>query len=260
MKTIAFMNLKGGTAKTVSSINTAAILARDHGARVLLIDADSQMNLTEFVSTAVPTSQTAGTLADLLTGGTGIPAETKLENVSILQSCETLMALDVSKAGSGEADPMALADWLDSQTDRYDWCIIDCPPAFSASAMAALIAATGVVIPLKLDAFGIRGMANLFEQIRCMQRVNPELRIEGVLPTLWYNSQQMKEAENNLRGQLESLDYRVFHHIRSSTKVDDMTFAQMPLIYSSPKSGATRDYKIFVRDLVWEGREVYYGV
>ena len=48
MYTIAFMNLKGGTGKTVTTINTAAILARYHRKRVLLVDADSQANLTEF--------------------------------------------------------------------------------------------------------------------------------------------------------------------------------------------------------------------
>ena len=52
MRTTAILNLKGGVAKTVTTVNMAAILARDYKARVLLIDADCQCNCTEF--SAVP--------------------------------------------------------------------------------------------------------------------------------------------------------------------------------------------------------------
>lgn len=249
MRTIAFMNLKGGTAKTVSSINTAAILARDYCQNVLLIDADSQGNLTEFVSIEIPNDRAPGGVADLLTGRKASAAATKLDRVKILQADPTLMALDVSKAGSGEADPMAMADWLAARRQSYDWVIIDCPPAFSAAAMAALIAADEVVIPMKLDAFGIRGMSNLMEQIRNMKRINEDLQVAGVLPTMWYNSPQMRASETGLQESLDRAGIRVFHHIRSSRKMDEMTFAQRPLIYSSPRCPANWDYKTFVKEL-----------
>ena len=57
MRTTAIMNLKGGTAKTITAINTAAILSKIHGNKVLLVDADSQGNLSEFTAanpTALP--------------------------------------------------------------------------------------------------------------------------------------------------------------------------------------------------------------
>ena len=252
MRTMAIMNLKGGTAKTVTAINTAAILAADHAQRVLLIDADSQANLTEFVTNDRKNSLTIGGTADLLRGTGAVPVPTTIQNVKLLAADETLMALDLTAAGSGAVDPMAMADFLsrDGIADRFDWCIIDCPPAFSASAMAALIAADEVVIPMKLDAFGIRGMANLMEQVRNMRKVNAELTVAGVLPTMFYPNDSQREALQNLRTALKESGVRCFHHIRRSVKVDDMTFAQTPLIYSSPKSGATRDYRLFVRDLL----------
>ena len=246
------MNLKGGTAKTVTAINTAAILARDHAQRVLLVDADSQANLTEFVTdSTMPDGVTPGGFSDLLRGLTGFPIPTKMRNVSLLFASPELMELDVTAAGSGTADPMALADFLAEQREKYDWCIIDCPPAFSAAAMAALIAADEVVIPMKLDAFGIRGMRNLMSQIRNMQKINRGLEVAGVLPTMFYaESGQQAAVEADLQKSLALAGIRCFRHIRRSSRVDGMTFAQDALIYSSPKSKATHDYKFFVHELV----------
>ena len=254
MRTTAIMNLKGGTGKTVTAINLAAILARDYAQRVLLVDADSQANLTEFVTDYLDNVMTGG-FADLLSGRHAVTWVTKMRNVKLLAADETLMALDVSAAGNGTADPMALAEFLNQNEDKFDWCIIDCPPAFSAAAMAALIAANEVVIPMKLDAFGIRGMRNLLEQIRNMRKINEDLELAGVLPTMFYPDPKQKAVEDDLREGLRKARIRTFHHIRRSTKVDEMTFAQDALIYSSPKSKATLDYKQFVKDLIRIGEE-----
>lgn len=257
MRTTAIMNLKGGTGKTVTAINTAAIMARDHAQRVLLIDADSQANLTEFVCPAMPDGVTPGGVTDLLTGKHPFPIPTAIPNVSILHADEKLMALDVTSAQTGKSNPMALAEWLGRREieSRYDRVLIDCPPAFSAAAMAALIAADEVVIPLKLDAFGVRGLANLLEQIRNMRQINLDLEIAGVLPTMAYPSDEQHKALSQLRQTLAIPGIRVFHPIRRSTKVDEMTFAQEPLIKSSPKSKATYDYKVFVHKLMEGGEQ-----
>jgi len=79
----AIMNLKGGTGKTVTAINTAAILARDYAQRVLLVDADSQANLTEFV--AEDKADLSGALlSQLLTGKSVDAIQTTIKGVSLL--------------------------------------------------------------------------------------------------------------------------------------------------------------------------------
>lgn len=246
------MNLKGGTAKTVTAINTAAILARDYSMRVLLVDADSQANLTELTTSGLPDDVTPGGFADLMRGQQAFPLPTKMKNVDILQADSSLMDLDLTAIRYGKVNVMPLADYLSEKgvTDRYDWCLIDCPPAFSAGAMAALAAADGVIIPMKVDAFAMRGMGNMITQITNMKRVNSGLEILGILPTMFYPSDSQREKLEELRKAATASRLRVFHSIRRSMKVDEMTFAQEALIYSSPKSGATRDYKILVRDLV----------
>lgn len=244
------MNLKGGTAKTVTAINLAAVLAHDYDQRVLLVDADSQANLTEFVAGGPVDGVTPGGLADLLRGLDAFPLPSKIPNVKILHADESLMALDVTAASSGVANPMALAEFLKTVEDKYDWVIVDCPPAFSAGAMAALVAADEVVIPMKLDAFGIRGVANLLEQIRNMRRVNPDLEVAGVLPTMTYPDPTQIDAEAKLRDTLAALRIRTFNHIRRSALVDRSTFDQAPLVSASPKSHTLRDYRIFAKRLI----------
>lgn len=249
MRTVCIMNLKGGTAKTVTAINLAAILARDYAQRVLLVDADSQANLTEFVTCSPEGTFPVG-FADLLRGIHPFAMPTKIQNVKILMGDSSLMELDVTAASSGVANPMALAEYLETVDDRFDWCIVDCPPAFSAGAIAALAAANEVVIPMKLDAFGIRGVANLLEQIRNMRRINPDLEVAGVLPTMTYPDQAQIDAERELRDSLSGLRLMTFNHIRRSPLVDKSTFSQEPLITSSPKSKTLRDYRIFAKKLI----------
>lgn len=244
MRVTAIMNLKGGTAKTVTTINMAAILSRDYDKTVLLVDADSQANLTEFVSSAPIDGIDVGGLSDLLSGKTGFPMPTQMQNVKLLKADDSLMGLDVTKAGSGEVDIFALYTFLADYGSKFDHVLIDCPPAFSAAAMAALIAADDVIIPMKLDAFGVRGMTNLLEQVKYMRKVNADLTVSGILPTMFYPTEQMRKAEDALRAS----DLPVFPHIRRSTKVDDMTFAQVPLTKSSPRSSACRDYRRFVEE------------
>lgn len=252
IRTTAIVNLKGGVAKTTTVINMAAILAKDHKKRVLIVDADSQCNTTEFFGVEAPKMN----LATVLRGAQyyvepdsyarSCIQGTEYVNVEILPADETLMDLDLSKVEQGTVNSNVLRYLVEAVKDRYDHILIDCPPAFNAASAAALIAADDVIIPIKLDAFSLRGMGNLMRQIWNMRRINPRLTLAGVLPTMWYKDEKIEQAETQLR---ES-GLRVFHHIRRSDKVDHMTFQQEPLLISSPKSGAGIDYRKFVNEFV----------
>ncbi len=252
MRTIALMNLKGGVAKTTTTVNVAAILARDHEKRVLVVDADSQCNATEFLA---DDDLQSGTLADLLRDEDirikRYVVPTKLDNVDLLPGSEELMDLDLTKVETSDVRVSHLQELVSGfeRLGQYDFCLIDCPPAFSAASAAALLAANEVLIPIKLDAFSLRGMTNLLCQIDNMRAINPALRLLGCLPTMWYPCARTIQAERTLL----LYDLPVLHHIRRTDKVDDMTYAQRPLIESSPRSAAAVDYRAFVRQLLRGG-------
>lgn len=254
IRTTAILNLKGGVAKTTTAINLAAILAKDGGAHVLLIDADSQCNCTEFFDA----NPSLGSLSTILRsdsdGSNPTPSadwyiqSTAYENIDIVPGDDSLMDLDLSKVELGKCNINILRTLVESLGNSYDYILIDCPPAFNAASAAALVAADDVIIPIKLDAFSLRGMGNLMRQIKNMRRINPRLRVAGLLPTMWYKDPQIQSAEQQLR----DAGLPVFNHIRRSDKVDWMTFQQAPLLISSPNSAAGVDYRKFVAEYVRE--------
>lgn len=247
MRTIAIINLKGGVGKTVTAINTAAILAAEKAQRVLVIDADSQGNTTEFLQRD---KLHPATLADLLRDrGVPVIEKSKLRGIDLICANEELMDLDLTKVETGSASATCLRDLLSVQQgvgENYDFCIIDCPPAFNAASCAALVAADEAVVPMKLDAFSLRGMDNVLRQIKNMQKINPRLRLAGILPTMWYRSDNIVQAERMLK----SSNLPMFGRIRRTPKVDDSTFGQEPLIVSSSRSAAACDYRRFVEELI----------
>ena len=239
-------------AKTTTTVNVAAILAHDHQKTVLVIDADSQCNTTEFLCP----QEGGGTLAELLRGeGISVvrwSTRTSLPDVYLIAGSDELMDLDLTKVETAAVNVGSLRTVLQDhiRLGTYDFCLIDCPPAFNAASAAALLAAGEVLIPIKLDAFSLRGMANLMRQIDNMREINPDLRLLGFLPTMWYPCRHTHESEKTLRDS----GYPVLPHIRRTDKADAMTFAQRPIIETSPRCAAAVDYRRLVRELLKGGR------
>lgn len=256
MRVIAICNLKGGVAKTTTTVNLAAILAHDLGRRVLVIDADSQANSTAFLG--APGKTDGETLASILRTSRGertaFSVSFSLEaairpsavaDVDLLPADTTLMDLDLSKVADDRVWTEALRLGLPGLQSRYDYVLIDCPPAFNAASAAALLAAGEVLIPIKLDAFALDGMGNLMQQIANMRKINPALRLLGLLPVMYYNGDKIRDALKALR--LSGLP--LLPCIRRSDAVDKMTFDQRPLIESSPRCGACIDYRKAARKI-----------
>lgn len=253
MNTYAIVNFKGGVGKTTTCLNMAAILATEYGKRVLLVDADPQGNATQSL---LPPGE-YGSLLYLLQGDEpyyeNLTTPTSIRGVDMIPADDALRELDVDLLQGQRLNLRALRDLRDAveEDDAYDTIIIDCPPALSPACAAAIAASTGVIIPIKLDAYSVRGMSELTAQIERLRAVYPDVRVAGVLPTMWYRSDIVEQGEALLRA---NSPVRVFDSkIRRSPKVDESTWTGEPVVSWSPRSAAAQDYRTFVAELM--GRE-----
>lgn len=254
MRTISFANFKGGTGKTVSCINMADILART-GRRVLVIDADPQHNTSDFYG-----ADDGVTLTDVLRGEAepywpDVVSHTKREQIDILPADMELLALDLAAMRSGGGDALArLRDFLDviAQDQAYDFCVIDCPPSFTAASVAALSVSDDVIIPTRVDRFSQAGVAELVEQLRQLSAARLTFALSWkILITCTAKTILCREGSALLRKQ----GWPVFRtEIRSSVKVGESTFARKALNEWDPRCGPAEDYRALVAEYL-EGVE-----
>lgn len=253
MRTICFLNLKGGVAKSTSVINLADQLARA-GKKVLVVDADSQCNTGEFLGA----TDIVGSLYTILTHPhTDIDVRFTccINNVrkrlDVVPASPRMMELDLTAISTGQVYPASLREFLlmlaETEDVPYDFCLIDCPPGFTASCTAGLMAADEVIIPSTQDAFSLSGMAHLLAQIQTMRKVNPRLRLLGVLLTMAVKNDILDKAQAALQ---ESKIPVLYPMIPASEKVGGMTWEREPLSTYSPRSGPGRAYRILAERLM----------
>lgn len=246
MKTIAIINMKGGCAKTTTAVNMAHILATDYGKKVLVIDNDKQGNLSKACGAW---SYEKPSLADILTGTKNIEEvrqQTDTENLSVIPANMHLLTANLVVIKDEEIEQATIIkNQLERIESKYDYCIIDCPPDINISVINALVAADEVIIPIKIDGYAFDGMNELEEQINNAKQLNSKLKFRGCLVTMFYNRDVCRQGEEYLRNQR----YPVFNtHIRRTEKADEVTFTNESLMEYSPRSGAARDYKVFVKE------------
>lgn len=255
MKTIAIANFKGGGGKTVTAVNLAAIWARD-GKRVLLIDADAQHNASDFYCP----DWEGQTLTDLLMGNAdpyiwNVLANTSYENLSLLCADMGLLRLDLAAMLNGaeyvDGGPeKALFDFLQVvKDDGFDVALIDCPPSFTASSVAALICSDEVILPVKADAFSRLGAMELIHQAKGLRYYNilPRFR---VLATMANRTRLSRQIVDQLK--VDGLDVceTVIH---DSVCCSESSYTRVPLYEYAPGSRAAQDYEQLAKEVLGDG-------
>jgi len=184
-KVIAVTNQKGGVGKTTTSVNLSAALAY-MGKKVLLIDIDPQANATQGIG--VDRSALELTVYDAITQDVPLKdtiLQTDVEGLEIVPANIDLSGVEVELAQVRSGREQRLKKALDVEKDKYDYVIIDCPPALGLLNTNALTASDTVLIPVQCEYYALEGLTQLLNTILLTQKVfNENLTIEGVLLTM----------------------------------------------------------------------------
>lgn len=223
---ITFANQKGGVAKTTSTANVGAELAR-RGHRVLLVDMDAQGSLTYIAGHNYDDIHPGDSLMALLVpeavtrSGGELPLSTTL-GCDLLPAHPSMRELDLdlpNRLGPNQR----LRKALPSFDEDYDFVLIDSGPKFGPTTLNTLVAADYVVVPVKGNVLSLRGLQALqetVEQVRTYEGVQCE--ILGLIGTLVKaKTKKALAADTAFRGLEKTQGFRYLGLVRSSIKVEE---------------------------------------
>ena len=188
-RVIAIANQKGGVGKTTTTINLGAALA-ERQQYTLLIDCDPQGALS--VGLGLPAYDLDLTLYSMLT-------DSRIPIAAVTHHIRPHLDLVPSNIDLASAELQLVAmmgrefilrDAIAGVRDRYPFILIDCPPSLGLLTVNAFAAADEILVPLQCEFLAMRGLDALVDTIaRIQRRLNPRLRLLGIVPTL-YNARR----------------------------------------------------------------------
>lgn len=260
MRTIAIVNQKGGCGKTTTAINLGACLGR-LGRRTLLVDLDPQGHCA--AGLGVPEQQIDFDTSNLLLNTGTTPTEPDAEDRPEREFWQAAAGLElipsrVRLAGiESPASPLAsrpnrehsLRDALRAVADRFDVCLLDCPPSIGLLTFNALVAADLVLVPVETAYFSLQGAARQLKTVRSVsRRLETPIRC-SVLPTLHEPGLAVAaDLLDELKRQFGKRLMPVVVH-RDAALREAASFGR-PVCEHAPRSQAARDYAALASVLI----------
>jgi chromosome partitioning protein len=255
MPTYAFVNQKGGTGKTTTTVSLAGAL-QEQGQEVLLVDLDRQGNATTWLGQSEHESDLKNYLIEMPDDAPF--RQTEWEGLDVLAGGPpTAAAYTALRHHALEGGKVVdrLKRLLQRDASEYDFILIDCPPALDFDTNTAFAAADGAILVCSTTGMSVQGLAQTFfhlrDNVHGVDGVNPNLDVIGVLATMY--DRRLSVAKDTLE-QLQThqaLGDLVFNTIiRQNTDIEKAWEAREPITSFKAHSRGAEDYSSLADELV----------
>lgn len=255
-RVIAICNEKGGTGKTMTAVNLGAGLAR-HGKRVLLVDADSQADLTTSLGWRNSLDLDATLVHQLAAAAQGKRIDSMLgilehdEGFDVMPSSKELVGVEMALFDVKGRESI-LKRWLEGVIGAYDYVVIDSGRSLGFMMLNVLNASDSVIIPVSADFLSAVDSVEMIRSTVSIQKnLNPRIEIGGVLVTRFNRSTNLckKLLEEIRAGAGES--YKVFETvIPASTKAAESPASGKSIFEYDKRGRAATAYARFVEEVI----------
>lgn len=237
---ICFANNKGGVGKSTTAAAIGQAWAK-MGKKILFVDLDSQANLTSMISPLEP-DQHEATIRDAFIDKNNFIIEHVEDNVDLVPSELSLSNFDRDTASTTGREYL-LADLLKPLKTKYDFIIIDCPPALGLITYNALIASDHLVMVSTADGLSYSGMmmiGNLFTDVRSSDRLNKNIQLSGIIITRYEKNKLSDMYVNKIRSELGNALIEPLIH--KATKIAQAASFRQNIYDYDPDGKATKEY------------------
>lgn len=212
--------------KTSLTMNLGYQLSQ-HGRKVLLIDMDPQASLTAFMG--LEPADLEQTIADSILNQQPLPIHHAIHTMDLLPSNIMLSAVEMQLV-SAMSREWRLKRVLEPIVEQYDFILIDPPPSLGILSVLSLVASTHVLVPIQTQYKSYKGTELLLDSVKQVQdHVNPQLKIAGIIPTIYASANAQDKAILSAIQEQLSLVAKVYPPIPRATAFADASMEHLPL-------------------------------